>query len=83
MFHGLEAIPGVYQDRVLELINRGRSIEVHRYLVPVPLWLFMSESDAFHRLSDKGSGKYVLVAELEYNPELGLQREPSGGGEIW
>ncbi|AEH24643.1 CRISPR-associated helicase/endonuclease Cas3 [Pyrococcus yayanosii] len=82
MFQGLEAVPGVYQDRVLELINRGRSIEIHRYLVPVPLWLFMSESDAFHRLSDRGPGKYVLVAELEYSPELGLLREPASGGEV-
>ncbi|NJE09877.1 CRISPR-associated helicase Cas3' [Thermococcus sp. MAR1] len=82
MFQGLEAVPGVYQDRVLELINRGRSIEVHRHLVPVPLWLFRSESDAFHRLSDRGSGKYVLVAELEYSPELGLLREPASGGEV-
>jgi len=82
MFHGLEAVPGVYQDRVLELINRGRSIEVHRYLVPVPLWLFRSESDAFHRLSDRGSGKYIIVSELEYNPELGLLREPASGGEV-
>ncbi|WP_297512410.1 CRISPR-associated helicase Cas3' [Thermococcus sp.] len=82
MFHGLEAVPGVYQDRVLELINRGRSIEVHRYLVPVPMWLYLSESDAFHRLSDRGPGKYVLVAELEYSPELGLQQEPREGGDI-
>jgi len=82
MFHGLEAVPGVHQDRVLELINRGKSIEVHRYLVPVPMWLYLSESDAFHRLSDKGPGKYVLVAELEYSPELGLQREPREGGDI-
>lgn len=82
MFHGLEAVPGVYQDKVLELINRGRSIEIHRYLVPVPWWLYNSERDAFHRLSDKGLGKYVLVAELEYDPELGLQREPRNGGEI-
>ncbi|WP_258084728.1 CRISPR-associated helicase Cas3' [Thermococcus thermotolerans] len=81
MFHGLEAVPSVYQDRVLELIIHGRSIEVHRYLVPVPWWLFMSESYAFHRLSDRGPGKYVLVAELEYSPELGLLREPSSGGE--
>jgi CRISPR-associated endonuclease/helicase Cas3 len=51
MFRGLEAIPGAYQDAVLELLTRKRYMEVHRYLVPVPLWLFMSESDAFHRLS--------------------------------
>ena len=82
MFHSLEAVPGVYQDRVLELINRGMSIEVHRYLVPVPLWLFMSESDAFHKLSDRGAGKYIVVAELEYSPELGLQRESRAGGEM-
>jgi len=83
MFRGLEAVPEAYQDRVLELINLGRSIEVHRYLVPVPMWLYLSESDAFHRLSDKGPGKYILVAELEYSPELGLQQEPREGGEIW
>jgi len=82
MFHGLEAVPGVYQDKVLELINRGRSIEVHRYLVPVPMWLYLSERDTFHRLSDKGPGKHVLVAELEYSPELGLQQEPREGGDI-
>jgi len=82
MFHGFEAVPGVYQDRVLELINRGRSIEVHRYLVPVPMWLYMSERDAFHRLSDKGPGKYILVAELEYSPEFGLLRESRVGGDI-
>jgi len=82
MFHGLEAVPGIYQDRVLELINHGRSIEVHRYLVPVPIWLHANKRDAFHRLSNKGPGKYVLVAELEYSPELGLQRESREGGDI-
>ncbi|NJE03412.1 CRISPR-associated helicase Cas3' [Thermococcus sp. MV11] len=79
MFRGLEAIPGAYQDAVLELLTRKRYMEVHRYLVPIPLWLFMSESDAFHRLSSTGPGKHIIVAELEYSQELGLLREPSGG----
>ncbi len=82
MFNGLEAVPGAYAGEALRLIERGMGIETHRYLVPVPMWLYWAESDSFHRLSDRGAGKHILVAELEYSPETGLLREPLTGGDM-
>jgi len=82
MFNGLEVVPALYAGEVLRLIERGMGIEAYRYLVPVPIWLYWAESESFHRLSDKGAGKHVLVAELEYSPETGLLREPLAGGDI-
>ena len=82
MFNGLEAVPGAYAGEVLRLIEKGIGIEAHRYLVPVPMWLYWAESESFHRLSDRGAGKHILVAELEYSPETGLLREPLTGGDM-
>ncbi len=82
MFNGLEAVPGIYAGEVLGLIERGMGIEAHRYLVPVPMWLYWAENESFHKLSDRGAGKHILVAELEYSPETGLLREPLTGGDM-
>ncbi|WP_456365599.1 CRISPR-associated helicase Cas3' [Thermococcus sp.] len=82
MFNGLEAVPSIYAGEVLGLIGRGMGMEAHRYLVPVPRWLYWAESESFHRLSDRGAGKHILVAELEYSPETGLLREPLTGGDM-
>ncbi|MFA4646522.1 CRISPR-associated helicase Cas3' [Pyrococcus kukulkanii] len=82
MFEGFEAVPSMYQGKVQELLDKGLGIEVYRYLVPVPLWLFMSEREQFHHLSSTGPGRHIIVAELEYSPELGLLREHVRGGEI-
>ncbi len=82
MFNGLEAVPGIYSGRVSELLDKGLTMETHRYFVPVPLWLYWAENESFHRLSDKGIGKHVLVAELEYNPKTGLLRKPLIEGDI-
>ncbi|HII60259.1 CRISPR-associated helicase/endonuclease Cas3 [Pyrococcus horikoshii] len=82
LFGGIEAIPGTYQHVVEDLLNKGQYMEVHKYLVPIPYWLFFAEQENFHRLSDKGPGKYLLVAELEYSPELGLLRKPLEGDII-
>ncbi|MDV3104592.1 CRISPR-associated helicase Cas3' [Thermococcus waiotapuensis] len=82
MFNGVEAVPGIYAGEMLRLLNRGMGIEAHRYLVPVPMWLYWAEKESFHRLSDRGVGKHIIVAELEYSPETGLLREPLTGGDI-
>ncbi|ASJ17198.1 CRISPR-associated helicase/endonuclease Cas3 [Thermococcus chitonophagus] len=82
MFEGFEAVPSVYQGKVQELLDKGLGIEVYRYLVPVPLWLFMSQREQFHHLSSRGPGKHIIVVELEYSPELGLLREHVEEGEI-
>ncbi|WP_297491278.1 CRISPR-associated helicase Cas3' [Thermococcus sp.] len=82
MFNGVEAIPSTYAGEVLKLLNRGMGIEAYRYLVPIPIWLYWAEKENFHRLSDKGIGKHVLVAELEYSPETGLSKEPLSAGDI-
>ena len=80
MFNGVEAVPGIYAGEVLKLLSREMGIEAYRYLVPIPIWLYWAENENFHRLSDKGAGKYILVTELEYSPETGLLREPLTGG---
>ncbi|WP_371136990.1 hypothetical protein [Pyrococcus sp. ST04] len=82
MFQGLEAVPAKYAGKVSKLLDAGKSIEVYRYLVPVPYWLFFAEQDSFHRLSDKGLGRRLLVAELKYSEEFGLLREPLNEGEV-
>ncbi|AFN03911.1 CRISPR-associated helicase/endonuclease Cas3 [Pyrococcus furiosus DSM 3638] len=79
LFGGLEAIPGAYQHKADELLKKGYYMEVHKYLVPIPYWLFFSEQENFHRLSDRGPGRYLLVAELDYSPEMGLLRKPREG----
>ncbi|BAD84649.1 DEAD/DEAH box helicase, fused to N-terminal HD domain [Thermococcus kodakarensis KOD1] len=82
MFNGLEAVPGVYQGRVSELLDKKMGMELYRYLIPIPMWFYHAERKNFHRLSDKGYGKYILVAELEYDPNKGLQRVPLSEGDI-
>ncbi|EHR79721.1 RNA helicase [Thermococcus litoralis DSM 5473] len=82
MFNGLEAVPGTYQGIASELLDKKMGMEVYRYLIPIPWWFYKAEQENFHRLSDTGYGKYILVAELEYNPDKGLQRVPLSGGEI-
>ncbi len=82
MFNGLEAVPSTYAGEVLKVLDRGMGIEAHRYLVPVPMWLYWAENESFHRLSDRGAGKHILVAELGYSPERGLLREPISAGDI-
>jgi CRISPR-associated endonuclease/helicase Cas3 len=82
MFNGVEAVPGIYQGKVSELLDKKMGIEVYRYLIPIPMWLYYAERENFHRLSDRGPGKYILVAELEYDPDKGLQRIPLSGGDM-
>lgn len=82
MFQGLEVVPGLYQDRVSKLLDKGLYMEVYRHLVPVPYWLYFAEKDSFHRLGNKGARRHILVAELEYTPELGLLREPTIVDEV-
>ncbi|WP_456367733.1 CRISPR-associated helicase Cas3' [Thermococcus sp.] len=82
MFNGLEAVPGIYAGEVLKLLDRGMGIEAYRYFVPIPLWLYWEGHENFHPLSDRGIGKHILVAELEYNPEIGLLRRPLTEGDI-
>ncbi|MBP1912232.1 CRISPR-associated helicase Cas3' [Thermococcus stetteri] len=82
MFNGIDAVPGVYQGIVSELLDKKMGMEVHRYLIPIPMWLYFAERENFHPLSGRGTGRYILVAELEYGPEKGLQRAPLNGGDI-
>lgn len=82
MFQGLEVVPGLYQDWVRELLDKRLYMEVYRYLVPIPYWLYFAKRDSFHRLGDKGARRHILVVELEYTPELGLLREPASGDEV-
>ncbi|NJF24278.1 CRISPR-associated helicase Cas3' [Thermococcus sp. Bubb.Bath] len=83
MFNGLEVVPGTYQGTVSKLLDKKMGMEVYKYLIPIPMWLYHAERENFHPLSDRGRGKYILVAELEYDPEKGLQRVPLNGGEIF
>ncbi|WP_461864472.1 CRISPR-associated helicase Cas3' [Thermococcus sp.] len=82
MFNGLEVVPGIHAGKISELLDKGLGIETQRYLLPIPMWLYHSERESFHTLSDRGAGRYILVAELEYDPEVGLKRVPLNGGDI-
>lgn len=81
LFKGLEVVPGIFSDKVNDLAERGESIEIYKYLVPLSFAKYygiMSKmGDVFDYDEDlrKNHNLYIIYADLKYNKELGLLTE--------
>ncbi|KUJ94611.1 CRISPR-associated helicase Cas3' [Archaeoglobus sp.] len=75
MFKGLEVIPRVYYEKAIEAIEKGKGIEIHRYLVPVPYWKYFALQNKFGDVFYYDSKHKIIVANLKYDHELGLLDE--------
>jgi len=82
MFQGLEVIPRVYYEKAIEAIKEGKGIEIHRYLVPVPYWKYCALQKKFEYVFDYDSKHKIMVANLKYDPKLGLLDEIEEDVEI-
>lgn len=73
MFQGLEVIPSMFEERVGELIQSGKGIEVHHYLVPIPHWKFFALRNKYGEGVFRFDRKHkIVVANLKYSHEFGL-----------
>jgi len=76
MFQGLEVVPSMFEDKVEELIQNGRGIEAHRYLVPIPYWKYYALQNKYgegvFRLNQRHK---IAVANLKYSHDIGLLQE--------
>jgi len=81
MFQGLEVVPSKFANKVDELIESGKGIEVYRYLVPLPCWKFFALKDKFGEIFTYKKHK-IIVANLKYSHELGLVDEVENVAEI-
>ncbi len=79
MFQGLEVVPSKFEGKVTELIDKGKGIEVQKYLVPLPYWKYYAIINNFGEVFNhsKVKNKGFIVANLKYSKELGLLNEPS------
>jgi len=75
MFQGLEVVPARFAGRVGELIDKGKGIEVHRYLVPIPYWKFFALQSKLGDIFTYDRKHHVMIANLKYSHELGLLDE--------
>lgn len=82
MFEGLEVIPRVYYEKAIEAIEKGKGIEIYRYLVPVPDWKYFALQNKFGEVFYYDSKHKIRVANLKYDPEFGLLDEIEENVEI-
>lgn len=82
MFQGLEVIPRMYYEKAIETIEKGKGIKIHRYLVPVPYWKYFALQNRFGNVFDYDSKHKIMIANLKYDPELGLLDEIESYMEI-
>ncbi|WP_461865225.1 CRISPR-associated helicase Cas3' [Thermococcus sp.] len=75
MFQGLEVVPIKFAGRVGELIYKGKGIEIHRYLVPIPYWKFFALQSRLENIFTYDRKHRVMIANLKYSHELGLLDE--------
>ncbi|XRO77233.1 CRISPR-associated helicase Cas3' [Methanocaldococcus sp. 10A] len=75
LFKGLEVVPIKYSGKVQELVDKGRYIEIYRYLVPISISKYFG---ILYRLGDVFSYNkkcHVIFANLHYDKEFGLLTE--------
>lgn len=75
MFQGLEVVPIKFAGRVSELIDKGKGIEIHRYLVPIPYWKFFALQGRLGEIFTYDRKHHIMIANLKYSHELGLLDE--------
>ncbi len=82
MFQGLEVVPKEYYEKAIEAAEKGRGIEIYRYLVPIPYWKYFALQNKFGNVFEYDSRHRITVANLKYNSELGLLDETETNVEI-
>ncbi|AEC52739.1 DEAD/DEAH box helicase domain-containing protein [Pyrococcus sp. NA2] len=75
MFQGLEVVPIRFAGKVSELVDKGKGIEIHRYLVPIPYWKFFALKNQLGEIFTYDRKHHVIIANLRYSHELGLLDE--------
>jgi len=75
MFQGLEVVPIKFAGRVGELIDKGKGIEIRRYLVPIPYWKFFAVQSRLGNVFTYDRKHHITIANLKYSHELGLLDE--------
>ena len=75
MFQGLEVVPIKFAGKVSELIDKGKGIEIHRYLVPIPYWKFFAVQNRLGNIFTYDRKHHITIANLKYRHELGLLDE--------
>lgn len=79
MFQGLEVVPIKFAGKVSELIDKGKGIEIHRYLVPIPYWKFFAVQSRLGNVFTYDRKHHITIANLKYSHELGLLDELEEG----
>ncbi|MDI3502145.1 MAG: CRISPR-associated endonuclease/helicase Cas3, partial [Archaeoglobi archaeon] len=82
MFQGLEVVPRKYYEKAIEAVEKGRGIEIYRYLVSIPYWKYFALQDRFGNVFDYDSKHRIVVANLKYSSEHGLLDEIESDVEI-
>ncbi|AIF69980.1 RNA helicase [Palaeococcus pacificus DY20341] len=75
MFQGLEIIPSRFAGEVSKLIDAGKGIEVHRYLVPIPYWKLFAIQKELGNVFTYDKKHRMMIANLKYSHKLGLLNE--------
>ncbi len=83
MFNGLDVIPKRYYDKAIEVIEKGKGIEIHKYLVPLSYWKYSALQNKFGNIFDLDPKHKIIVTDLKYDPELGLLDEIESNAEIF
>ncbi len=82
MFQGLEVVPKEYYEKAIEAAEKGRGIEIYRYLVPIPYWKYFALQNKFGNVFEYDSRHRITVANLKYSSEHGLLDETETNVEI-
>lgn len=82
MFQGLEIVPIKYYEKVCEIFKKGRGVEIHEYLVPLPYWKYYDLQNKLGNVFYYDQKYKICFANLKYSPELGLLDEPESSTEI-
>jgi CRISPR-associated endonuclease/helicase Cas3 len=83
LFRGLEVVPEMFTDKIIDLAEKKKAIEIYKYLVPLSFSKYFGITsklgDVFEYDEDlrKKYNIHVIYADLEYNKELGLLTEYS------
>ena len=76
MFQGTEVIPLRFANDAIQLVEKGKSIEIYRYLIPLPYWKFYALKNKFgEEVFSPSKTLKAFIANLKYSPELGLTDE--------
>ncbi len=72
LFKGLEVVPIKYSGKVQELADKGRHIEIYRYLVPLSISKYYGILSKFGNIFTYDKKLHVMFANLHYDENLGL-----------